>query len=189
MTPGTRVLLVDDNVELAANIGEILADEGAIVVHAATAREGLELAHTPFDVALVDIRLPDGTGLDLLPKLRSISGPTPEILLITGDATLEDAIEDLASASFRRAAILAGKAYHEIGLYHQLQNYLMGAPVMVSGPPETPPPPPVVTLGTSMPQPAANSNPASGQQTPPASQAAWVLLSPNSAMAVDAGGA
>jgi len=100
VTPGTRVLLVDDNVELAANIGEILADEGAIVVHAATAREGLELAHTPFDVALVDIRLPDGTGLDLLPKLRSISGPTPEILLITGDATLEDAIEAVKAGAY-----------------------------------------------------------------------------------------
>ena len=100
MTPGTRILLVDDNVALAANIGEILEDEGAIVAHAATAKQGIELAASPFDIALVDIRLPDGTGLELLPKLRSISGPTPEFLLITGDATLEDAIQAVKAGAY-----------------------------------------------------------------------------------------
>ena len=100
MTPGTRVLLVDDNVELAANVGEILESEGAVVVHASTAKEGIALAHSPFEVALVDIRLPDGTGLELLPKLRAISGPIPEILLITGDATLEDAIEAVKAGAY-----------------------------------------------------------------------------------------
>ncbi|MGB1699473.1 MAG: ATP-binding protein, partial [Nannocystaceae bacterium] len=44
--------------------------------------------------------LPDGTGLELLPKLRAISGPTPEIILITGDATLEDAIEAVQAGAY-----------------------------------------------------------------------------------------
>jgi PAS domain S-box-containing protein len=100
VTPGTRILLVDDNVELAANVGEILESEGAVVTHASTAKDGIALARSPFDVALVDIRLPDGTGLELLPKLRAISGPTPEILLITGDATLEDAIEAVKAGAY-----------------------------------------------------------------------------------------
>ena len=97
---GTSILLIDDNVELAANIAEILEDEGAIVRRAATAAEGLALARDPFDVALVDIRLPDGTGLELLPKLREVAGALPEFLLITGDATLEDAISAVQAGAY-----------------------------------------------------------------------------------------
>lgn len=97
---GTEILLIDDNVDLAENISEILQDEGATVRHAATARAGLELARDGFDVALVDIRLPDGTGLELLPKLRALGGDMPELLLITGDATLEDAIQAVQAGAY-----------------------------------------------------------------------------------------
>ena len=97
---GSSILLIDDNVELAENIAEILEDEGATVRRAATATEGLALARDPFDVALVDIRLPDGTGLELLPKLRAVAGVLPEFVLITGDATLEDAISAVQAGAY-----------------------------------------------------------------------------------------
>ena len=63
---GARVLMVEDHADLAANIKELLEAEGADVRVAQTAAEGLELAKEPYDVALIDVRLPDTSGLDVL---------------------------------------------------------------------------------------------------------------------------
>ena len=86
------VLLVDDHDDLAENLSEILEDEGARVTRAATASEAIVHAESGFDVALVDIRLPDATGLSLLPKLKASGDGFGEVLLITGNASLDDAI-------------------------------------------------------------------------------------------------
>ncbi len=90
---GARVLLVDDHPDLAENIQEILEDEGAQVVLASTAAEALERTAADLDLALVDIRLPDAKGLSLIPEIKRRSRGLTEVLLITGDALLEDAID------------------------------------------------------------------------------------------------
>lgn len=100
MLDGARVLIVDDHFDLADNVREILEEEGATVWHAATAAEAVELARSPFDIALVDIRLPDATGLSLVPRLKTLGDGTAEVLLITGDASLEDAIEAVSSGAY-----------------------------------------------------------------------------------------
>ena len=57
------------------------------------AREALaELAHRPADVALVDLRLPDIGGLDVLRAIRE-SQPQCQVILVTGHASLDSAIE------------------------------------------------------------------------------------------------
>jgi PAS domain S-box-containing protein len=86
------VLVVDDHVDLAENLREILEGEGAQVVVAVSAAEALAAAEHGFDIALVDIRLPDATGLSLVPALKS-RAPDSEILLVTGHASIDDAIE------------------------------------------------------------------------------------------------
>lgn len=86
-----RVLVVDDNVPLVANLSEILESAGYSVRGAATCGGALELAREGFDVALVDLRLPDGDGTALAPQLKEIQ-PHGEVVLLTGFATLESAV-------------------------------------------------------------------------------------------------
>lgn len=95
-----HILLVDDHEDLVENLTEILMDEGARVTRAARASEALERAPAGFDVALVDIRLPDATGLSLLPTLRQSGDGLGEVLLITGNASLDDAIEAIGREAY-----------------------------------------------------------------------------------------
>lgn len=89
---GVRLLMVEDNVGLAENIREILSDEGATMFHAATAGEARALMRHELDVALVDVQLPDTSGHELLPELKRAGDGRAEVLLVTGNATLDSAI-------------------------------------------------------------------------------------------------
>jgi signal transduction histidine kinase len=86
-----RVLVVDDNAALIANLTEILIDAGYVVHGYGTCREALAGAREGFDVALVDLKLPDGDGIALAPQLKEVS-PDGEVVLLTGFATLESAV-------------------------------------------------------------------------------------------------
>jgi PAS domain S-box-containing protein len=113
---GARILVVDDHLDLAENLREILEEEGASVAHATSVRQAESMAALGFDIALVDIRLPDGTGLNLLPRLRALNAtaqfsedqasatsrrePSCEVLLITGNASMDDAIEAVKRGAY-----------------------------------------------------------------------------------------
>ncbi len=86
-----RVLVVDDNAALVENLGEILEGAGYAVRGAGTCALALAAARDGFDVALVDLRLPDGDGSALAPRLKEAS-PDGEVVLLTGFATLESAV-------------------------------------------------------------------------------------------------
>jgi two-component system sensor histidine kinase HydH len=86
-----RVLIVDDNAGLVGNLGEILEEAGYAVRGAGTCAAALPLARDGFDVALVDLKLPDGDGTALAPRLKDLS-PDGEVVLLTGFATLESAV-------------------------------------------------------------------------------------------------
>jgi signal transduction histidine kinase len=85
------VLLVDDNAGLVDNLAEILEEAGYAVRGAASCAAALPAAAEGFDVALVDLRLPDGDGTALAPRLKELS-PDGEVVLLTGFATLESAV-------------------------------------------------------------------------------------------------
>jgi PAS domain S-box-containing protein len=89
-----KVLLVEDNRDLADNIAELLRDENieVNVFHDAQSAEA-EARSSGFDLAIVDIRLA-GTdvGLDLVPTLHRLS-THGEVVLITGNASLDTAIQ------------------------------------------------------------------------------------------------
>jgi len=90
--PHARVLLVDDNADLAQNLGEILSEAGYETRLAGSLKAALAAASDfGFDVALVDVRLPDGDGLALARRLKE-THPDGEVVLLTGFATLESAI-------------------------------------------------------------------------------------------------
>jgi len=87
------VLIVEDNRSLAENIAELLEEGGGRVVLAGSATEAARLAKTDtFDLAIVDVRLPDAqSGVELVPVLRQAS-PDLEVILMTANATLDTAI-------------------------------------------------------------------------------------------------
>ncbi|HUL60218.1 MAG TPA: ATP-binding protein [Anaeromyxobacteraceae bacterium] len=86
-----RLLVVDDNAGLVDNLSEILAESGYAVRGAGSCAGALALARDGFDVALVDLKLPDGDGTALAPQLKELS-PDGEVVLLTGFATLESAV-------------------------------------------------------------------------------------------------
>ncbi len=102
-----RVLLLDDNLDLAENVkdvlersAEIAGAEGSVeVVVAHDAKSGLSVAaERTFDVAIVDVRLPDAYGVDLIAPLKQAM-PFGEVVLLTGNATVESAINALRAGA------------------------------------------------------------------------------------------
>ena len=86
-----KLLVVDDNASLVENLSEILEGAGYEVGGAGSCASALSLAEDGFDVALVDLKLPDGDGTALAPRLKELS-PDGEVVLLTGFATLESAV-------------------------------------------------------------------------------------------------
>jgi PAS domain S-box-containing protein len=95
-----RVLVIEDNEELAENLIEILEDEGAHVRVASTAAAARALLDDGLDVALLDVQLPDSSGLALLPDLRQAGDGLAEVVLISGYATVKDAIEAVSGGVY-----------------------------------------------------------------------------------------
>lgn len=98
-----RVLVVDDNAQLAENVCELLdgLEEPRVICHkAGSGATALSLAEQhPIDVAFVDLHLPDATGTDLSEQLRRRC-PCVEIVIITGDTTVQSAIGAVKMGAF-----------------------------------------------------------------------------------------
>ncbi len=77
-----RLLIVEDNPELADNIAEILGDVGHGVHVVDNVQAALDLlAGEAFDGILTDFRLPGQSGLDLIAQLRARADATPVVLM------------------------------------------------------------------------------------------------------------
>jgi PAS domain S-box-containing protein len=94
-----RVLVVDDNLALADNIAELLREEGARVDVCGTGGAALRAMDEAIDLAIVDVRLPDVTGVRLVPQLRARM-PDGEVILMTGDGSLDTAIAAVREGVF-----------------------------------------------------------------------------------------
>lgn len=96
-----RVLIVDDNTELVDTLRAVLASgiAGITIETAANGKAAVPLAARGFDVAIVDVKLPDISGVDLIQPLRAVS-PFAEVLLLTGFASVDAAIGALRSGAF-----------------------------------------------------------------------------------------
>ncbi len=79
-----KVLIIDDNELVCQTLSQLVKRMGMEASWETTLRNGLENARChDYDVVFLDIRLPDGSGLDILPELRRTEMP-PEIIIITG---------------------------------------------------------------------------------------------------------
>jgi len=79
--PAARILLVDDDVELASMLSEYLTVEGFDTVCAHSGESGIEQAgRHPFDAIVLDVMLPGVNGIEVLRRLRERS-PVPVLML------------------------------------------------------------------------------------------------------------
>jgi DNA-binding response OmpR family regulator len=86
-----KILVVEDNPDLAANLVDFLEARGHLVDAAGDGPSGLHLASTQhFDVILLDLILPGFDGVTLCLRLRAECGSTTPILMLTARDTLED---------------------------------------------------------------------------------------------------
>ena len=90
----SEILIVDDDVGLASNLKDILGAESYDVTVAHSGKAALSLdPENSFDLAIVDIKLPDIQGSELIQKLIERFPKGGEYIIITGYASLDTAIE------------------------------------------------------------------------------------------------
>ena len=88
-----NILIVDDDPQIQEMISDILTDKGYTVKAVSKAKDAIAESNKElYNLALVDIHLPDMEGTELLGKLRKTE---PEMIkiIITGNATLDNSIE------------------------------------------------------------------------------------------------
>ena len=89
-----RALLIDDDNDFLRGLAEIARQEGFAVTSTGTLKGARALlSQEPVDIALVDLALPDGEGIELLKELKDTPGT--DVIIISGVATVDSAIEAL----------------------------------------------------------------------------------------------
>ncbi len=93
--PAARILVIDDDRAVVRLLVVRLEEEGYTVLSAATSDEGLKLVtvFTP-DLVLLDMGLPDMSGLEVLKRIRVIN-PTLPVIVVTGNTDPQRAREAL----------------------------------------------------------------------------------------------
>ena len=86
-----NVLVIDDDAAVCDALSELLIHMEHAVDTAMSRDSGVEKASAnAYDVILLDVKMPDGNGLDLLPKLKSLDND-PEVIIVTGYGTASGA--------------------------------------------------------------------------------------------------
>jgi two-component system, OmpR family, KDP operon response regulator KdpE len=86
MADGARVLVVDDEPQIVRGLRVVLRNAGFQVDSAATKQEALDaLAHRPPDAVLLDLVLPDGSGVDITREVRGWSNVPIVVVSAVGD--------------------------------------------------------------------------------------------------------
>lgn len=99
-TKPTRILIIDDDPGIRKTLADILRAKGYETLSAKDGLEGLALLREePFDLVLIDLKLPDISGLEVLEKVR-VGCPSTEAIILTGNATLDSAIEATNQGAF-----------------------------------------------------------------------------------------
>jgi len=146
-----RILVVDDHRNIRLALRMALTEEGAQIAEAETYAQALihigkinAQTPPPFDAILLDIRLPDGSGLDFL-KLLSHHGHASRVIMISGEGTVKEAYQatqmgafDFIEKPFTPERILVSLSrcldFHKIQAAHQklAQEVLRGQEILGS---------------------------------------------------------
>lgn len=85
----STVLIVDDEDLVRWSLRELVSRSGHAALEAGTAAAALELMSDDVDLVLLDIRLPDGDGLEVLERIKKIAPDTP-VILMTAYSTVQN---------------------------------------------------------------------------------------------------
>src|SRR4029453_4680950 len=89
-----HALAVDDDPNFLSALAELIEGQGFTTNTACTLRDArAQVSHRTPDVALIDLYLPDGSGIDLLKEFEL--GTATEVVLMTGHADVESAVQAL----------------------------------------------------------------------------------------------
>jgi DNA-binding NtrC family response regulator len=100
MPEGLHVLVVDDDGNIRALLGSVLRRNQATVVEASSGAEGIAaLSRSAFDVVLVDVVMPDQSGLDIIRWAKQAEIDT-EFVVLTGQADIETAVEAMRVGAY-----------------------------------------------------------------------------------------
>ena len=88
-----NVLIVDDDAQIGQTLGHLLERRKHVVTLATRGHDALALARsTPFDIVVLDVRMPEMDGFAVLRELRA-QGYAGGVLMLTGEGAVEDAVE------------------------------------------------------------------------------------------------
>ena len=95
-----KVLIIDDEEKLRQLLSRIITLEGFEVLQANDCRSGLKLLEKgAVTVVLCDVKLPDGNGVDLVKKIKSVH-PEIEIILLTAYGNIPDGVQAIKNGAF-----------------------------------------------------------------------------------------
>ncbi len=88
-----NILIIDDDELFSVALSDVLASEGHKIFHTPTMTEGRNLVHSQdqdIDLIFLDLQLPDGFGMDILPHFKTLPN-SPEIIVVTGSLETSNA--------------------------------------------------------------------------------------------------
>ncbi len=95
-----HILVVDDDEALRGILGDVLTEDGYHVTVASSGEEALDVIRQhPFDIVVLDIRLPGMSGMEVLEKVKEMY-PQLQVIIITSHASLETAVTALRCGAY-----------------------------------------------------------------------------------------
>jgi DNA-binding NtrC family response regulator len=94
------ILIIDDEERIRSLLARILKGEGYAVQEAGDGKTGLQkLAKSETDIVLCDVKLPDGTGIELVERIKTAS-PASEVILLTAYGNIKDSVQAIKNGAY-----------------------------------------------------------------------------------------